>query len=171
MINELHVLSSPWQYTALAYPFPNLETVCCSMSNSKCCFLTWIQVYQDIHWNIPWIFIVRTDAEAETPILWPPNVKNWLIGKDTDVGTDWRKEKCTTEDEMVGWHHQHHGTEFEQAPGAGDGQGGLASAVHGVTKSQAWLSNWTDWLTMGMQKIVIQLPMNRMIYTQLQQNF
>ena len=53
-----------------------------------------------------WVFIGRTDAEAETPILWPPDVKNWLIGKDPDAGKDWRWEKCTTEDEMVGWHYQ-----------------------------------------------------------------
>ena len=64
-----------------------------------------------------WIFIRRTDAEAEAPILWPPDVKNWLIGKDPDVGKDWRQEeKGTTEDEMVGCHHQLNGCEFEQAP-------------------------------------------------------
>ena len=61
-----------------------------------------------------WIFIRRTDAEAETPILWPPDVKNWLIRKDPDAGKDWRRvEKGTTEDEMVGWHHQLNGREFE----------------------------------------------------------
>ena len=74
-----------------------------------------------------WIFIGRTDAEAETPILWPPDVKGWLIWKDPDAGKDWRwEEKGTTEDEMVAWHHQLNGHEFEQAPGVGDGQGGLA---------------------------------------------
>ena len=76
--------------------------------------------------NQSWIFIERTDAEAETPILWPPDVKNWLLGKDPDAGKDWRQEeKGTTEDEMVGWHHWLNGHEFEQAPGVGDGQGGL----------------------------------------------
>ena len=61
-----------------------------------------------------WIFIGRTDAEAETPILWPTDAKNWLIGKDSDVGKDWRwEEKGTTEDEMVGWHHWHDRHEFE----------------------------------------------------------
>ena len=69
------------------------------------------------------IFIGRTDAEAETPILWPPDVKNWLIGKDPDAGKDWRQEKGTTEDEMVGWHHWLNGHEFKQTPGVGDGQG------------------------------------------------
>ena len=61
-----------------------------------------------------WIFIERTDVEAETPILWPPDVKNWLIGKDPDAGKDWRQEeKGTVEDEMVGWHHQLNGHELE----------------------------------------------------------
>ena len=76
--------------------------------------------------NNSWIFIGRTDAEAETPILWPPDVKNWLIGKDPDAGKDWwQEEKGTTEVEMVGWHHQLKGHEFEQALEVGDGQGGL----------------------------------------------
>ena len=64
--------------------------------------------------NQSWLFIGRTDAEAETSVLWPPNVKNWLIEKDPDVGKDWRQEeKRMTEDEMVGWHHQLDGHEFE----------------------------------------------------------
>ena len=77
--------------------------------------------------NQSWIFIGRTAAEAETPILWPPDAKSLLIGIDPDSGKDWRQEeKGTTEDEMVGWHHQLDGHEFEQAPGDGDGQGSLA---------------------------------------------
>ena len=76
--------------------------------------------------NQSWIFIGKTDAEAETPILWPLDAKNWLIGKDPDVVKDWRQEKGTTEDEMVGWHHQLSGHEFAQAPGVGEGQGVLA---------------------------------------------
>ena len=77
--------------------------------------------------NQSWIFIERTDAEAETPILWPPYVKNWLIGKDPDAGKDWRwKEKGTKEDEMFGWHRQLNGHEFEWTLGVGDGQGSLA---------------------------------------------
>ena len=63
--------------------------------------------------NQSWIFTGRTDAEAETPKLWPPDEKSWLIGKDPDAGKDWRQEKGTTEDEMVGWHHQLSGHEFE----------------------------------------------------------
>ena len=74
----------------------------------------------------PWVFIGRTDVEAETPILWP-DVKSWLIWKDPDAGKDWgQKKKETTEDEMVGWHHRLNGHESEQAQGVGDGQGGLA---------------------------------------------
>ena len=74
-----------------------------------------------------WIFIGRTDAEAETPILWLPDVKNWLIGKDPDAGKDWRREeKGTTEDEMVGRYHRLNGHEFRWTPGVGDGQRGLA---------------------------------------------
>ena len=75
----------------------------------------------------PWIFIGRTDPEAETPNLWPPYVKNWLIWKDPDAGEDWRQEeKGTAEDEMVGWHPRLNGHEFEQAPGDGERQGSLA---------------------------------------------
>ena len=74
-----------------------------------------------------WIFIGRTDAETEAPILWPPDVKSWLIGKDPDAGKDWRQEeKGATEDETVGWHHQLNGHEFEQNPRDSEGQGNLA---------------------------------------------
>ena len=74
-----------------------------------------------------WMFTGRTDAEAEAPILRPPDVKNWLTGKDPDAGKDWRQEeKGTTEDEMVGWHHRLDGHEFGQAPGVDDGQRNLA---------------------------------------------
>ena len=73
-----------------------------------------------------WIFIWRTDAEAEAPILWPPEAKNWLFGKDPDAGKNWRQEeRRRTEDKIVGWHHQLDGDEFEQALGVGDGQGSL----------------------------------------------
>ena len=80
--------------------------------------------------NQSWIFIRRTDAEAETPILWPADAKNWLTGKDSDTGKDWRQEeKGMTEDEMTWWHQRHYGHEFEQAQGVGDGQGRLVAAV------------------------------------------
>ena len=97
--------------------------------------------------NQSWIFIGRTYAEAETPILWPPDVKNWLIWKDPDAGNDWRQEeKGTTEDEMVGWHHQLNGHEFKQAPGDGDGQGSLACcSPWGCRESDTTERlNWTE---------------------------
>ena len=73
------------------------------------------------------MFIGRTDAEAETPIFWPPDAKSWLIGKDPDAGKDWgQEEKGTTEDEMIGWHHRLNGHGFGWTLGVGDGQGGLA---------------------------------------------
>ena len=75
-----------------------------------------------------WVLFGRNDAEAETPVLWSPHAKSWLIGKDSDAGRDWRQEgKGTTEDEMAGWHHRLNGREFEWIPGVGDGQVGLAS--------------------------------------------
>ena len=93
--------------------------------------------------NQSWIFIGRTDVEAETPILWPLDAKNWLIGKDPDAGKDWRQEeKGTTEDEMIGWHHQLDGHEFEQASGVGDGQGSLACCSPWGHKE----SDTTEWL-------------------------
>ena len=73
-----------------------------------------------------WVSIERTDAEAEPPILWPPNEKKWIFWKDPDSGKDWRQEKGTPEDEMVGWHHWLNGHEFEEASGVDDGQGSLA---------------------------------------------
>ena len=73
-----------------------------------------------------WVVFGRNDAEAETPVLWPPHAKSWLIGKDPDAERDWgQEEKGTTEGEMAGWHHQLHGCESEWTPGVGDGQGGL----------------------------------------------
>ena len=97
--------------------------------------------------NQSWIFIGRTDAEAETLILWPPDVKNWLIWKDPDPGKDWKQEeKEMTEDEMVGWHHRLDGHEFEQASGVGDGQGSLACCSpwgHKESNTTEWL-NWPE---------------------------
>ena len=100
-----------------------------------------------------WIFIRRTDAESETPIFCPPDVKSWLIWKDPDAGKDWRwEEKGTTEDEMVGWHHWLNGHESEWPPGVGDGQEGLACyspcghKESDTTEGLNWTElNWTDW--------------------------
>ena len=97
--------------------------------------------------NQSWIFIESIDAEAETPILWPPDAKNWLIGKDHDAEKDWRQEKKeTTEDEIVGWHHWLNGRAFEQALGVGDGQGNLPCCSpwgHKELDTTEWL-NWTE---------------------------
>ena len=97
-----------------------------------------------------WIFIGRTDAEAS--VVWPPDGKNWLIGKDPDAGKVWRQEKGMTEDKMVGWHHRLNGHEFEQALGVGDGQGSLACCrpwgckESGMTEWLNWTElNWDSW--------------------------
>ena len=97
--------------------------------------------------NQSWMFIGRTDTEAETPILWPPDAKSWFIWKDPDAGKDWRQEeKGMTEDEMVGWCHWLNGHECEQAPGVGNGQGGLVCCglwghkESDVTEQPNWLT-------------------------------
>ena len=94
-----------------------------------------------------WVFIGRTDVEAEAPILWPPDAKSWLIWKDPDAGKDWgQEEKGMTEDEMVGWHHRLNGHGFGWTQGVGDGQGGLmCCSSWGCKKSDTteWL-NWTE---------------------------
>ena len=88
------------------------------------------------------IFIRRTDAEVEAPILWPPDTNSQLIGKDPDAGKDGRQEeKGTTEDEMVGQHHRINGHELQQTQGDGEGQRSLVRAIHGVTKSGTRLSD------------------------------
>ena len=94
-----------------------------------------------------WVFIGRTDTDVETPILWPPDVKNQLIGKDPDAGKDWRKkEKGMTEDEMVGWHHWLSGHEFGKVWELVMDREAWRAAVHGVSKSLTELNYWTGWL-------------------------
>ena len=103
-----------------------------------------------------WIFFGRTDAKAETPVLWPPHVKSWLIGKDPDAGRDWgQEEKGMTEDEMAGWHHQLDGHEFGWTPGAGDGQGGLGYCDSWGLKE----SDTTEWLN-STQHILLSYMLN-----------
>ena len=95
----------------------------------------------------PWDFFWRNDAKAETPVLWPPHAKTWLIGKDFDAGRDWgQEEKGMTEDEMAGWHHGLDGHESEWSPGVGDGQGGLACCDSWRRKEldRTELVKWTE---------------------------
>ena len=108
--------------------------------------------------NQSWIFIGRSDAKAETPILWPPDVKNWLIWKDSDAGKDWRREEEMTENEKVGWHHQLDGHEFEQVLGDGDGQGSLACcSPWGCRVGHNWVTelNWFSSKSISLQLLYI----------------
>ena len=105
----------------------------------------------------PWDFFGRTDAKAETPVLWPPDVKSWLIGKDSDAGRDWRQEKKgTTEDEMAGWCH---GLDRCESEWTGDGQGGLACCDSWGCKESdtAEQLNWTEhcWLQTGIRVVFL----------------
>ena len=92
----------------------------------------------------PWVFIGRIDVEAEIPVLWPPDAKRWLIWKDPDAGKDWRQEKGTTEDEMVGRHHRLDGHEFEQAPGDSEGQGSLV-CCSSWDRKESETTEWVNW--------------------------
>ena len=110
-----------------------------------------------------WVFFGRTDAEAETPIIWPPHARSWLIGKDSDAGRDWgQEEKGMTEDKMSGWHHQLDGHEFEWTPGDGDGQGGLVCCKSWGRKESdttEWL-NWTEGSSVSCYEILtVSLPL------------
>ena len=118
-----------------------------------------------------WVFIGRTDAEAETPILWPPNVESWLIGKDPDAGRDWgQEEKGTTEDEMAGLHHWLNGHGFGWTPGVSDGQGGLACCGSWGQKESDMTEqlNWAE-LEAGVTtylftiSIVLPFPKHRIV--------
>ena len=100
----------------------------------------------------PWVFIGGTDAKAETPVIWPPHVKSWLIGKDSDAGRDWeQEEKRTTGDKMAGWHHRLDGHEFELTPGVGNGQGGLMCCDSWGCKESDMTEqlNWTEGLLLS----------------------
>ena len=97
----------------------------------------------------PWVFFGRNDAKAETPVLWPPHMKSWFIGKDSDAGRDWgQKEKGTIEDEMAGWHYWLNGHESEWTPGVGDGQGGLECCDSWDQKESDTTEQliWSDWI-------------------------
>ena len=117
------------------------------------------EILQPVHpkGNQSWIFIGRTDAEAETPILWPPDAMNWLIWKDPDTGKDWRwEEKGMTEDEMIGWYHRLNGHEFEWTPGVG--------------KSLTQLSDWTE-LNMSCISLVVFIAMYFILVTTVNEIF
>ena len=104
-----------------------------------------------------WVFIGRTDAEAETPILWPHDVKSWLIGKDPDSGKDWGQEQNgMTEDEMVGWHHRLNGHEFGWTLGVGDVQGGLAFCGSWGRK-ESDTTERLDWTELGRSMLKVSL--------------
>ena len=104
--------------------------------------------------NQSWVFIGRTDVEAETLILWPPELKSWLIWKDPDAGKDWgQEEKGTTEDEMAGWHHWLDGRESEWTLGVGDGQGGLACCDSWGHKE----SDTTEWPIWSEDNFILRL--------------
>ena len=104
-----------------------------------------------------WVFIGRTDVEAETPILRLPDGKSWLIWKDPNAGQDWgQEEKGTTEDEMAGWHHQVNGHGFGSTPRVGVGQGGLAGCGHGVTWGQTLLSDWNELKWRTIWKVTLE---------------
>ena len=94
--------------------------------------------------NQSWILIRRIDAEAEAPILWPPDAKSQLIGKDSDAGKDWGQENGATEDEMVGWYHWLSGHEFEQTQADGEGQGSLVCCSSWGHKESDTTSDWTE---------------------------
>ena len=96
-----------------------------------------------------WVFFGRTDANTETPILWPPHAKSWFTRKDSDAGRDWgQEEKGTTEDDIAGWHHQLDGREFEWTPGVGDGQGGLA-CCNSWGRKESDTTEWLNWTDLG----------------------
>ena len=104
---------------------------------------------QPVHYegDQPWDYFGKNDAKSETPVLWPPHAKSWLVGKDSDAGRDWgQEEKGTTEDEMAGWHHWLDGRESGWTPGVGDGQGGLV-CCNSWGHKESDTTEWLNWLT------------------------
>ena len=156
--------------------------MCASSSIRRYMFssiLVFFKVIVSSHWvhsegDQPWDFFGRNDAKAETPVLWPPHAKSWLIGKEPDAGRDWgQEEKGTTEDEMAGWHHRLDGHEFEWTPGVGDGQGGLVCCdswgrkeldtterLNWLTDPHTDLHNYILTFSKNIYSVIIQLCMN-----------
>ena len=108
--------------------------------------------------NQLWILIGRTDAEA--PILWLPDANCWLTGKNPDAGKDWKQEEKGTEDEMVGWHHRLNGHEFEQAPGVGDGPGGLA-CYNPWGRKELDMTDWLNWTELKDQRPLLHCTFSK----------
>ena len=151
-MTQSYVLLGLWQTMPLRRPFAKLVT---KRSREKVIFKKMLiaaysnSYIQPVHpkGDQSWVFIRRTDVEAETPILWPPDAKSWLISKDPDAGKDWgQEEKGMTADEMIGWHHRLDGHEFEWTLGVGDGQGGLACCSSWGCKESDTTErlNWTE---------------------------
>ena len=135
-----HITSHVYKYDWIKFPFT-------SFGNTE---------IQPVHseGDQPWDFFGRNDAKAESPVLWPPHAKSWLIGKDSDTGRDWeQEEKGTTKDEMAGWHHWLNGRESEWTQGVGDGQGGLACCDSWGRKE----SDMTEWLNWTELKFILAL--------------
>ena len=108
-----------------------------------------------------WVFIGRTDAEAETPILWPPHEKSWLIGKDPDAERDWGRRRRGQQDEMAGWHHRLNGHEFGWTPGVGDGQGGLVRCDSwGHKESDMTELSWAEAWMKSLWQSVLYTPIS-----------
>jgi len=111
----------------------------------------------------PWDFFGANDAKAETPVLWPPHGKSWLIGKDSDAGKDWgQEEKGTTVDEMAGWHHWLDGHESEWTPGVGDGQGGLA-CCHSWGLKESDTTEPLNWTELKEKKVLLSVQFSHSI--------
>ena len=139
--NSLLRLSSSFHFLDVCYIFPEVLFVLIGESPLDC------KEIQPVHseGDQPWDFFERNDAKAESPVLWPPHVKSWLIGKDYDAGRNWgQEEKGTTEDEMAGWHHWLDGHESEWTPGVGDGQGGLA-CCDSWGRKESDMTEWMNW--------------------------
>ena len=121
----------------------HLPSLSCSLPDSS--FLPVLKNFSETKEDQSWVFIGRTDVEAETPILWPPDAKSWLIGKYPDAGKDWeQEEKGTVVDEMAGWHHGLDGREFCQLQELVMDREAWRAAIHGVAKSQTRLRDWTE---------------------------
>ena len=116
----------------------------------------------------PWDFFGRNDTKAETPVLWPPHAKSWLIGKDSGAGRDWeQEEKGMTEDEMAGWHHWLDGCESEWTLGVGDGQGGL-ECCDSWSRKELDTTEWLNWTELNKYK---RFGMPKMAHKQMQKWF